>query len=128
MHELTLLFGVAEQVERVTKENGIDHVDAVVLEIGDLTAVVPEFMMDGYSVISDEYDFLKGSELIINTIKGAAECRNCGEIYPVADNEGKCPECGSYEKDILTGTEFIIKEIRVFEDAGHLNDAGKASD
>ena len=70
MHELTLLFGVAEQVGKVTEENGIDHIDAVVLDIGDLTAVIPEFMMDGYQVISDEYDFLRGSELIINRIKG----------------------------------------------------------
>ena len=83
MHELTLLFGVAEQVGKVTEENGIDHIDAVVLDIGDLTAVIPEFMMDGYQVISDEYDFLRGSELIINRIKGIARCNDCGEDYYV---------------------------------------------
>ena len=74
MHELTLLFGVAEQVGRVAKENNIDHVDAVVLEIGELTTVVPEFMMDGYPVISDEYDFLRGSELIIDTVPAIGHC------------------------------------------------------
>ena len=113
MHELTLLFGVADQVERVTKENGIDHVDAVVLEIGDLTPIVPEFMMDGYPVISDEFDFLRGSELIIETVTGYAECAECGEVYPVVENEGVCPECGCREKEILTGTDFVIKEVRI---------------
>jgi hydrogenase nickel incorporation protein HypA/HybF len=115
MHELTLLFGVAEQVEKVTEENGIDHIDAVVLDIGDLTAVIPEFMMDGYQVISDEYDFLRGSELIINRIKGIARCSDCGEDYYVVENEGICPECGSSKKDILTGKEFLIREVRVLE-------------
>lgn len=115
MHELTLLFGVAEQIGKVTEENGIDHIDAVVLDIGDLTAVIPEFMMDGYQVISDEYDFLRGSELIINRIKGIARCNDCGEDYYVVENEGICPECGSSKKDILTGKEFLIREVRVLE-------------
>lgn len=113
MHELTLLFGVADQVGKVTKENGIDHVDAVVLDIGDLTAVIPEFMLDGYQVVSDEFEFLKGSELIINSIKGIARCNDCGEDYYVVENDGVCPECGSRRKDILTGKEFIIREVRV---------------
>ena len=76
MHELTLLFGVAEQVGKVVSENGIDHVDAVVLEIGEATAIVPEFMLDGYSVISDEFPFLKGSELIIETEIAFGSCLN----------------------------------------------------
>ena len=128
MHELTLLFGVAEQVEKVTEENGIDHIDAVVLDIGDMTAVIPEFMMDGYQVISDEYDFLRGSELIINRIKGIGRCIDCGEDYYVVENKGICPECGSRKKDILTGDEFVIREIRVFEhDAPDEDQAGEAS-
>ena len=85
MHELTLLFGVAEQVGKVAEENNIEHIDAVVLEIGELTAVVPEFMMDGYPVISDEYDFLRGSELIIDTIAAIGHCNECGNEFALDD-------------------------------------------
>jgi hydrogenase nickel incorporation protein HypA/HybF len=129
MHELTLLFGVAAQVEKVTKENGIDHVDAVVLEVGELTPIVPEFLIDGYEVISDEYDFLRGSKLIVNRITGMVKCRDCGKEYPVAKYEGYCPVCGSYDKDILCGEEFIIKEIRILEspdDSGEANSDNSA--
>lgn len=117
MHELTLLFGVAEQVERVTKENGIDHVDAVVLEVGEITPIVPEFLMDGYEVISDEFDFLRGSELIIERVRGMVRCRDCGAEYDVMEHKGVCPECGSYDKDILSGDGFSIKEVRIIETA-----------
>ena len=115
MHELTLLFGVAEQVEKVTTENGIGHVDAVVLEVGEITPIVPEFLLDGYEVISDEFDFLRGSELIINRIKGIVRCMDCGCEYDVMEHKGICPDCGSFEKVILSGNEFIIKEVRVLE-------------
>lgn len=115
MHELTLLFGVADKIGQVTKENNIDHVEAVVLEIGEATAIVPEFLLDGYEVISDEYDFLRGSELIIEKVISYGRCRDCGCEFPIARNKGCCPECGSFDKEILTGQDFIIKEIRVLD-------------
>ena len=116
MHELTLLFGVAEQVGKVVRENDLDHVDAVVLEIGELTAVVPEFMMDGYSVISDEFDFLRGSELIIDRIPAIGHCNECGVEFALDENEGRCPVCDSGNREIVSGREFVIREIRVAEE------------
>jgi hydrogenase nickel incorporation protein HypA/HybF len=116
MHELTLLFGIAEQVEKVVNENDdIDHIDAVVVDIGELTTVVPEFMLDGYSVVSDEFDFLKGSELIINRIKGVARCTVCDTEYEIVPNEGLCPNCGAFDKDVLAGDDFYIREVRIYE-------------
>ena len=115
MHELTLLYGVAEKVEQVVKENGLERIDAVVIEVGEATTVVPEFLLDGYSVISDDYDFLRGSELVIDVIKAVGRCRNCGREFPINACEGICPDCGSFDKDVIAGTDFFIKEVRVLE-------------
>lgn len=115
MHELTLLYGVASKVKEVVDQNDFDHVDAIVLEVGEATAVIPEFLKDGYEVISDDYDFLRGSELIVNTIKAIGRCRKCGREFPIAENEGLCPDCGSFEKDVIEGTDFFIKEVRIYE-------------
>ena len=94
MHELTLLYGVVDKVGKVVEENGLDHVDAIVVEVGEATSVIPEFLQDGYEVISDDYDFLRGSELIIERIKAIGLCRNCGTEFPIVVNKGLCPECG----------------------------------
>ena len=115
MHELTLLYGVAEKVEQVVKENGLERIDAVVIEVGEATTVVPEFLRDGYSVISDDYDFLRGSELIIDIITAVGRCRRCGREFPIAANRGICPDCGSFEKDVIEGDDFFIKEVRIME-------------
>ena len=82
MHELTLLYGVVDKVEKVCRENNLDRVDAVVIEVGEATSVIPEFLQDGYEVISDDYDFLRGSELIIERIKAIGLCRRCGKGIP----------------------------------------------
>ena len=115
MHELTLLYGVAQRVEEVVKENGLDHVDAIVIEVGEATSVIPEFLQDGYEVISDDYDFLRGSELIINRITAVGRCRSCGSEFPIVVNKGICPSCGSFDKDIIEGTDFYIQEVRIME-------------
>ena len=115
MHELTLLYGVVDKVGKVCEENGLDHVDAIVIEVGEATSVIPEFLQDGYEVISDDYDFLRGSELIIEKITAVGLCRECGTEFPIVVNKGLCPECGSFDKDIIDGTDFFIKEVRVRE-------------
>lgn len=115
MHELTLLYGVVDKVEKVCRENDLDRVDAVVIEVGEATSVIPEFLLDGYEVISDDYDFLRGSELIIDMITAVGRCRECGTEFPIVVNKGICPECGSFDKDVIDGTDFFIKEVRVRE-------------
>ena len=116
MHELTLLIGVTQQVGEVVRENDIDHVEAVVLEVGEVTTVVPEFLLDGWSVLSDEYDFLRGTELIIDRIPAIGHCNECGVEFALDENEGRCPVCDSSNRDIVSGGEFIIREIRVAEE------------
>ena len=115
MHELTLLYGIAEKVGQVVRDNDLKRVDAVVIEVGEGTTVVPEFLADGYEVISDDFDFLRGSELIINRITAVGRCNGCGTQFPIVENRGLCPHCGSFDKEILSGLEFNIKELRILE-------------
>ena len=85
------------------------------IEVGEATSVIPEFLQDGYEVISDDYDFLRGSELIIEKVTAVGLCRECGTEFPIVVNKGFCPKCGSFDKDVIDGTDFFIKEVRVRE-------------
>ena len=40
-------------------------------------------------------------------------CKNCD--YQTSQWLGRCPECGSYDKEIISGFDFMIREIRVRE-------------
>ncbi len=46
-----------------------------------------------------------------------AECDQCDEIFNVVEHKGYCPACGSFEKTVLSGQDFGIREIHVPEDA-----------
>lgn len=53
---------------------------------------------------------------MINVIPGMAECDECNEPFNVIEHESYCTNCGSFEKTILSGKDFLIREIHIPED------------
>ena len=115
MHEIGVVRQVIRTVEDFAKENDIKEVSEIVLDIGELSLVIPKYVEDIYAVTT-EGTILEGTKLIINVIPGMAECDECDEIFNVIEHEGYCPNCGSFEKQVLSGTDFMIKEVHIPED------------
>ena len=115
MHEIGVVRQVVRTVEDFAKENDIKEVSGIVLDIGELSLVIPKYVEDIFEVTA-KGSILEGAELIMNVIPGMAECEECDEIFNVIEHEGYCPNCGSFEKEILSGKDFLIKEIHVPEE------------
>ena len=115
MHEIGGVRQVIRTVEDFAKENDIKEVTGIVLDIGELSLVIPKYIEDIYQ-FTVKGTILENAELTMNVIPGMAECEECDEIFNVIEHEGYCPNCGSFEKEILSGKDFLIKEIHVPED------------
>lgn len=116
MHELTLVYGIADAVQKVKEEHGLNHIDAVVIQVGELSGIITEFLEEYYPLLAEDMPVLVGSELVIEKIPAIGRCNACSEEYNIVSNKGACPVCGSFKKDVLSGKDFVIKEIRVSED------------
>ena len=81
----------------------------------ELSLVIPKYLRELYAPVA-EGTILEHAELIINEIPGMAECDDCDEIFNVVRHEGYCPACGSFNKTVLSGKDFGIREIHVPED------------
>ena len=81
MHELPLLMGACDLVGEVVKQNKIRHIDALVLDVGEVSGVIPAFLANYSYIVFDEYDFLRGAKLLINSVKATARCLDCGMEY-----------------------------------------------
>lgn len=79
-----------------------------------LSLVIPKYVEDIYPVVVGD-TWLKDTKLVINVIPGMAECDECNELFHVIEHEGYCPNCGSFEKTILSGKDFLIREIHIPE-------------
>ena len=115
MHELGIVMEIVRVVDEFAKEQDITKVETIVLQIGELSGVVPEFIKECFPA-AIYGTFMEDTALEIEIIPGNARCHSCNTIFNVIQREGRCSKCGSRDFDILSGQEFFIKEIRVLEE------------
>ena len=110
MHELGVIVDVVEKIERIAAEQGIEEIEALVLQIGELSSMIPKYMQSLYPAAT-EGTILEHSRLDIEVIPGNGRCRNCNQIFRLMQEKGICPSCGKQDFELLSGKEFMIKEI-----------------
>ena len=110
MHEIGVVRSMVKTVTDFAGQNDIKEVAEIVLDIGELSLVIPKYVEDIYPVVVGD-TWLKDTKLVINVIPGMAECDEYNELFNVIEHEGYCPDCGSFEKTILSGKDFLIREI-----------------
>ena len=114
MHEIGIVRSMCKTVLDYAKANNVQRISEIVCEVGELSLVIPEYVEELYPAVAAETP-LKDTKLILEIVPGMVECDECDEIFNVVENEGYCPNCGSFEKTVLTGKDFNIKEIHVPE-------------
>lgn len=112
MHELGIVMEIARVVTELAKEQNITTVDAIVLQIGELSPVVPKYVEECYPAAVDG-TFMEQTKLEIEIMPGNGLCKSCEAVFNVIKENGVCPKCGSKDFEILSGRDFYIKEIRV---------------
>jgi len=114
MHELGVVMEVVKTVEEYASSEGLGRVSAVVLQIGELSSMIPRYVEACYPAACDGTT-LEGSVLKIEILPANGRCTGCGRIYNVPGNDGVCPFCGARDREMLGGREFLIKEIELCE-------------
>lgn len=110
MHELGIMINVVQTVENFAKQNGITEIDTLVLQIGELSPVIPRFVEACYPAAVDA-TMLQDTKLEIEVLPGNGICDSCKKVFSLIQCERKCPNCGSEDWELLGGREFLIKEI-----------------
>ena len=113
MHELGIVFYIIRDVKQVAEEHHVEHVSAVVMNIGEVSTIVPEYLTDCWRWAADKEELLKGCALKINIIPAVTHCDGCGREYETVRHGKTCPHCQSENTWLLRGNEVEIKEIEV---------------
>ncbi len=113
MHELGVVFYVIRDVKKAAEENGASRVGTVTLQIGEVSGILHDYLTDCWNWAKKKEEMLKDTELKIETIPAVTYCEDCGGKYPTVQYAKICPYCRSENTYLLTGNEFMIKEITV---------------
>jgi hydrogenase nickel incorporation protein HypA/HybF len=117
MHEITILVQLVNMVEKEARANKLaEKIDTIVVQLGQLTSIVPKYLKEYYPNVT-EGTSLEGSKLEIEMIPGNGLCHHCNKVFRIIEHKGKCPICEANDWEMLSGQEFILKEIRIKEEA-----------
>lgn len=110
MHEIGVVIEVVKTVENFAKKNHVTQIETLVLQIGELSTVVPKYIEACYpAAIQDT--MLQNTQLKIEILPGNAICNDCNKVFNILENKSVCPNCKSRDWEMLSGKEFNIKEI-----------------
>jgi hydrogenase nickel incorporation protein HypA/HybF len=108
MHELGLAM---EIVSIVQERSGGAKVLRVVLEVGKLTAVLPDAIQFCFDVAAKD-TVVEGAVLEIVETPAVARCLGCGDRVEASRPFARC-RCGGTEMDWISGEELKIRAMEV---------------
>jgi len=111
MHELGILYNIVERVMEVVDGNQLTEVEAIVLTVGENSGVIPSYLHACYPAAVDG-TMLEKTALEVQLVTANGVCAKCEKVFVVSEEKGICPACGSHEHELISGEEFMIKEIR----------------
>ncbi len=111
MHELGIVFHIMDTLEEVARENQLEEIRSVTMEIGEVSSVIPDYLTDCWKWAVGKKPRLSGCEMKVEVLPAVTFCEACGRDYGTVAHGRICPHCGSERTYLLTGSEILIKEI-----------------
>lgn len=115
MHELGVVFKIIDDLKEVAAANDVTEIRRVTMELGEVSTVIPDYLVDCWNWAREKHELLRGCEMIVEKIPAVTYCEDCRGEYSTVEYGKTCPYCGSGNTYLLRGSEFMIKEIEVPE-------------
>ena len=110
MHELGICDALLKMVRGIAKDEALDEISRITVEVGSLSGVVPAYMADCWEAVTDGTEF-QDVEFVIEELEGTARCLDCGAEFVADVNRLRCPKCDGDKLAPLTGRDLTLKEI-----------------
>lgn len=111
MHELSYAIQLVSSLEDYAEANNLTLISSVSVTIGEATGVIPSYLVECWPVAIEDSSLLNKAELKTEYLLSQGCCHNCKKEFAITENNGKCPNCGNEDYEIIQGNEFEITEI-----------------
>ncbi len=113
MHELGIVFNITKQIDEIAKENKVNKVISLTVEVGEVSTVVPEYFKDCFEWAKKKTEYLKDCKLNLVVLSALSYCEDCKQTYNTVEFGKTCPHCKSEHTYLVTGNEVKMKQIEV---------------
>ena len=114
MHELSLANNIIDQVCETGRLHRAEKIISVRVLIGPLSGVGPDPLEFCFTEVSMG-TLAEGALLIMEKSPLVIKCLHCEKESEVTPDNLLCPHCNHYEVLVLSGLEFKIIDLEVFQ-------------
>ena len=111
MHELGICDALLKMVDKIAKDEQLEAISRITVEVGTLSGVVPKYLDDCWEAVTDGTAYA-GTEFVVEVLRGKARCLDCGTEFEADINDRLvCPRCGGEKLTPISGRDLTLKEI-----------------
>ena len=113
MHELPVTQSILDIVLRHAVANQVERIRVIHLRIGALSDLEPEWLQTYFDHLSENTP-AQGAELRVQRSPLTFLCEPCGLEFTATREEldrAHCPNCGSREASISSGTGYFVESM-----------------
>jgi len=114
MHEMSIAMNIVDIACKEAQHAGAPSIATIELEVGKLAGVMMDSLNFCYESVC-KGTLAENSKLVINEVVGKGHCLKCAAEFEIDSFMALCPECESYEVEILQGRELRLKAVTVNE-------------
>ena len=112
MHELSIAQSIVDIIHQYVPDHQAGDVRLVKIKVGQMAGVVPDSLDFCFGAIVNDTP-LSQARLDIEETPLECQCKICHEIFAVEQASFLCPQCGSGEIKLISGTELQVVEIEL---------------
>lgn len=102
--------GILDAAFEAAENAGTTRITEIRVSIGDLTEIVEYALQFAFDALTPG-TIAEGAKLVVTQVPAHSRCRECGSEYDHDRFVMLCPECGSFDVELLTGRELQIDSI-----------------
>jgi hydrogenase nickel incorporation protein HypA/HybF len=121
MHEFSFAYNIFKVAEATAIKYNATKITEVLLEIGELTLIVPELLQRSFDMAT-RGSIAEGAKLTITITPGKVKCRDCDKVSVVKLDRNaqltglqlfQCSHCGKNNTEIIEGKKANVKNIKI---------------
>lgn len=112
MHELAVTEDILKIALEEAVKNHAARVSDIFLTIGRLSSVVDDSVQFFWDHIS-KGTVCEGAVLHFNRPPARFACNKCGREFEILDDLLPCPDCESFDLEVISGQEMQVDSIEV---------------
>lgn len=116
MHEMGITQGILSAAFEAAEGAGASRVTAIRVSVGDMTEIVSTALEFAFEALTPG-TMAEGATLVITQVGAHSRCNDCGIEYDHDRFQMLCPECGSFNVELLHGRELQIDSIDTEDEA-----------